>query len=381
MTRHIPFLDLASLHAQFREELTAAFLRVLDSGRYILGEEVDAFEEEFARYCGARYCIGVGNGLDALHLILRAYGLGPGDEVIVPANTYIATWLAVSYSGATPVPVEPDPRTYNIDPGRIPEVITERTKAIIVVHLYGQPADMDPILEIGRSRGLIVIEDAAQAHGARYKGKRTGSVGDAAAFSFYPAKNLGALGDGGAVVTNDAHVAEYVRALRNYGLREKYVHEVKGFNSRLDPLQAALLRVKLRYIDEWNRRRQEIAAIYTEALNPLSPAIVLPYIQPFVEPVWHQYVLRCAERDKLRTHLRENGIETMIHYPVPPHLQPGYKEYRGQRFSITEELARTSLSLPVGPELSDGDVEYIVRSIGEWFKKPPRFWSSVKVRV
>ncbi|MEM2591324.1 MAG: DegT/DnrJ/EryC1/StrS family aminotransferase [Thermofilaceae archaeon] len=381
MTRHIPFLDLASLHAQFREELTAAFLRVLDSGRYILGEEVDAFEEEFARYCGARYCIGVGNGLDALHLILRAYGLGPGDEVIVPANTYIATWLAVSHSGATPVPVEPDPRTYNIDPGRIPEVITERTKAIIVVHLYGQPADMDPILEIGRSRGLIVIEDAAQAHGARYKGKRTGSVGDAAAFSFYPAKNLGALGDGGAVVTNDAHVAEYVRALRNYGLREKYVHEVKGFNSRLDPLQAALLRVKLRYIDEWNRRRQEIAAIYTEALNPLSPAIVLPYIQPFVEPVWHQYVLRCAERDKLRTHLRENGIETMIHYPVPPHLQPGYKEYRGQRFSITEELARTSLSLPVGPELSDGDVEYIVRSIGEWFKKPPRFWSSVKVRV
>ncbi|MEM4297266.1 MAG: DegT/DnrJ/EryC1/StrS family aminotransferase [Nitrososphaerota archaeon] len=381
MTKYIPFLDLTSLHARLREELTATFLRVLDSGRYILGEEVDAFEVEFARYCGAKYCVGVGNGLDALHLILRAYGIGPGDEVIVPANTYIATWLAVSHSGATPVPVEPDPRTYNIDPARIPDAITERTRAVIVVHLYGQPADMDPILEIGRSRGLIVIEDAAQAHGARYKGKRAGSLGDAAAFSFYPAKNLGALGDGGAVVTNDAHVAECVRLLRNYGSREKYVHEVKGFNSRLDPLQAAFLRVKLRYIDEWNRRRQEIATIYTEVLNSFSPAIVLPYIQPFMEPVWHQYVLRCAYRDRLRSHLRESGIETLIHYPVPPHLQCGYKEYKGQRFPVAEELAKTSLSLPVGPELSDEDVEYIVRSIGEWFEKPARFGSSLKVRV
>jgi len=365
MGRQLPFLDLASLHAGLEDELTAAFHRVLRSGRYILSEEVEAFEEEFASYCGARYCVGVGSGLDALHLILRACGIGPGDEVIVPANTFIATWLAVSHAGAIPVPVEPDPRTYNIDPARIPGAITGRTKAIIAVHLFGQPADMDPIVEIARLHRLVVIEDAAQAHGAKYKGRRAGSLGDAAAFSFYPAKNLGALGDGGAVVTDDAALADRVRILRNYGSREKYVHEVKGFNSRLDPLQAALLRVKLKYLDLWNARRGAVAAAYTRGLAPLSPPLILPAVHPDAEPVWHQYVIRCAERDSLRTHLARCGIETLVHYPIPPHCQQAYRDRRGARLPAAEDLAATSLSLPICIEPGE-DVSYVVQSIRRW---------------
>ena len=368
MGRQVPFLDLASLHAGLEDELTAAFHRVLRSGRYILGEEVEAFEEEFAGYCGARYCVGVGSGLDALHLILRAYGIGPGDEVIVPANTYIATWLAVSHAGAVPVPVEPDPRTYNIDPAGIPGAVTERTRAVIAVHLFGQPADMDPIVEVARSHGLVVIEDAAQAHGARYKGRRVGSLGDAAAFSFYPAKNLGALGDGGAVVTGDAALADRVRVLRNYGSREKYVHEVKGFNSRLDPLQAAFLRVKLKHLDVWNAGRSAVAAAYTRELAPLSPPLVLPAVHPDAEPVWHQYVVRCADRDGLRAHLARCGIETMVHYPIPPHRQRAYGDLRGARLRVAEDLAATSLSLPVCIE-PGGDVAYVVQSIRGWIEE------------
>ena len=263
----IPFLDLRASYLELKTALDSAFQRVMASGWYILGEELKAFEAEFAEYCNVKYCVGVGNGLDALHLILRAMDIGQGDEVIVPSNTFIATWLAVSYAGATPVPVEPDEATYNIDPSKIEAAITEKTKAIMPVHLYGQPADMDPILKIAARHHLKVIEDAAQAHGARYKGKRTGSLGDAAGFSFYPGKNLGAFGDGGAVTTNDSTLAERVRRLSNYGSQVKYAHDVKGFNSRLDELQAALLRVKLRHLDAWNGRRRQIAAQYLRKLN------------------------------------------------------------------------------------------------------------------
>jgi dTDP-4-amino-4,6-dideoxygalactose transaminase len=365
MGRQVPFLDLASLHAELEAELTAAFHRVVRSGCYILSEEVEAFEQEFADYCAAKYCVGVGSGLDALHLILRAYGIGPRDQVIVPANTYIATWLAVSHTGACPVPVEPDPRTNNIDPVGIPAAITEHTKAVIAVHLFGQPADMDPIVAVARAHGLVVIEDAAQAHGARYKGRRVGTLGDAAAFSFYPAKNLGALGDGGAVVTNDAALADRVRVLRNYGSREKSVHEVKGFNSRLDPLQAAFLRVKLKYLEHWNAKRAAIAAQYTRRLAALSPPVGLPHVHPAAEPVWHQYVIRCSLRDHLKTHLAQCGIETMIHYPIPPHRQQAYEEISRATFPITTALAHTSLSLPIGTT-SEAEVEHVVQAIGQW---------------
>ena len=262
----IPFLDLKAASTELREELDAAYHRVMDSGWYILGEEVDAFEAEWAAYCGVRYCVGVGNGLDALHLILRAMDIGTGDEVIVPSNTYIATWLAVSYAGATPVPVEPDPRTFNLDPTRVEAAITPRTRALLPVHLYGQPADMDGLLEVARRHDLRVVEDAAQAHGATYKGRRCGGLADAAGFSFYPGKNLGALGDAGAVTTDDDRIADRVRALRNYGSRRKYYHDEKGYNSRLDPLQAAFLRVKARHLDEWNGRRAELASRYNLGL-------------------------------------------------------------------------------------------------------------------
>ncbi len=263
---NVPFLDLKTPYYEIKEELDAAWHRVMASGWYVLGQEVESFEHEFAAYCEAKHCVGVGNGLDALYLILRAMEIGPGDEVIVPSNTYIATWLAVSMTGATPVPVEPDEVSYNIDPALIEAAITTRTKAILPVHLYGLPADLEPILKIASRHGLRVLEDAAQAHGARYKGKRIGAHGDAVAWSFYPGKNLGAFGDGGAVTTNDRHLAEKLRALRNYGSRVKYVNEVKGVNSRLDPLQAAVLRVKLKYLDEWNERRKRVASLYLERL-------------------------------------------------------------------------------------------------------------------
>jgi len=302
----------------------------------------------------------VGDGLEALHLTLRAMNVGSGDEVIVPANTYIATWLAVSYAGAKPVPVEPDEKTYNLDPGRIEAAVTARTKAIIPVHLYGQPADMDPINEIAERYGLKVIEDAAQAHGARYKGRRVGSLGHAAAFSFYPSKNLGALGDGGAVVTSDSALAEKVRVLRNYGSRVKYHNEVKGFNSRLDELQAALLRVKLAKLDEWNAQRGLIAAQYSCELREVK-GLVLPHVPEWAQPVWHLYVVRHHGRDALQQHLQAAGVGTLIHYPVPPHLSPAYSELAcgPGAFPTTERLANEALSLPMFPTMSEEQLAYV----------------------
>lgn len=363
----VKFLDLKSPYIELKDELDRAYKRVMESGWYILGKECEAFEKEFAEYCGTKYCIGVGNGLDALHLILRAYGIGEGDEVIVPANTYIATWLAVSYAGAKPVPVEPNEKTYNINPTLIEQVITERTKAIIAVHLYGQPADMDSINDLAKKYNLKVIEDAAQAHGAKYKSQRAGSLGDAAGFSFYPGKNLGAVGDGGAVTTNDQLLAEKIKILRNYGSKIKYYNEIKGFNSRLDELQAALLRVKLSKLDDWNERRSKIVNIYLRSLQNCNE-IVLPYIPKWAEPSWHLFTVRCTKRDELRSYLHKNGIDTLIHYPIPPHLSEAYLEmgYKVSDFPITEQIAKSVLSLPIGPHISDIDVMEITTRINDY---------------
>lgn len=353
---NIPFLDLKAPYLELREELDAAYTRVMNSGWYILGDEVAAFEREFAEYCGVRHCIGVGNGLDALHLILRAMEIGVGDEVIVPSNTYIATWLAVSQTGAVPVPVEPDGRTWNIDPDRIEAAITSRTRAILAVHLYGQAAEMTRIKAIARRHNLRLIEDAAQAHGALCHGKKVGGLGDAAGFSFYPGKNLGALGDGGAVTTNDDGLAERIRILRNYGSRQKYVNEVKGVNSRLDELQAALLRVKLLRLDEWNQRRQRAASRLLEGLA--DSGLGLPYLAEGCTSVWHLFVVRCPDRDGLQAQLGGEGIGTLIHYPVPPHLQDAYSElgYSLGSFPQAEQLADEVLSLPMGPHIDDGQI-------------------------
>jgi dTDP-4-amino-4,6-dideoxygalactose transaminase len=362
----IPFLRLRDASFDLKEELDAAYARVLASGWYILGEEVEAFEREFAAYCGARYCVAVGNGLDALHLILRALDIGPGAEVIVPTNTFIATWLAVSYAGATVVPVEPDPSTFNLDPARVRQAITGRTRALIPVHLYGQAADMDAINAVARENGLKVIEDAAQAHGARYKRTVAGHLGDAAAFSFYPAKNLGALGDAGAVVTDDEQIAEAVSMLRNYGSRAKYQNDAKGINSRTDPLQAAFLRVKLRHLDEWNDRRQRLAALYSERLAHV-PGLIIPHVPPWADPVWHLFVIRCEERDALRAHLQDRGIGTQIHYPVPPHLSGAYRgDWAPGSFPIAEQLAATVLSLPIGPHLQVQDACAVAAACAEF---------------
>lgn len=359
----IPFLDLKAPHVELRAELQAAFERVLDSGWYIQGNELKQFEQEFAEYCEVEHCIGVGNGLDALHLILRAYGIGKGDEVIVPSNTYIATWLAASYADATPIPVEPDLRTYNIDPTLIEAAITPRTKAIMVVHLYGQPADMDAINAIAKKHNLKVIEDAAQAHGARYKGRRVGTLGDAAGFSFYPGKNLGAIGDGGAVTTNDAELAKKIRVLGNYGSQVKYHNEVKGYNSRLDELQAALMRAKLKTLDEWNGRRKTIAAQYLREMAGCN--LVLPFVPEWADPVWHLFVVRTQTRAALQANLLQQGVSTMIHYPIPPHLQPAYAElnYKQGDFPIAEVIHREVLSLPIGPHLDAHNAAALIAAV------------------
>ena len=359
---NVPFLDLRSAYRELQVELEAAWRRVMESGWYILGEEVEAFECEFAAYCGAKYCVGVANGLDALILILRGYEIGPDSEVIVPANTYIATWLAISYVGATPVPVEPDSHTYNLDPGRIEAAITARTRAIIPVHLYGQPAEMETIRDIAHRHGLRVIEDAAQAHGGAVGGKRAGNLADAAAFSFYPSKNLGAFGDAGAIVTNDDKLAERVRVLRNYGSRVKYYNEVKGVNSRLDAIQASCLRVKLKHLEDWNGRRGNIAQRYLEALNG-CPDVIVPGVAAGAEPVWHLFVIRHLRRDKLQKHLHEAGVGTLVHYPVPPHLSEAYASsgWKQGDFPITEELANTVLSIPIGPHLDDVAIAEVIR--------------------
>ena len=364
MSPKIPFLDLKNINLGSSNELTLAFNRVIQSGSYVLGSEVSAFEGEFADYCGVKHCIGVGNCLDALHLILRGYGIGEGDEVIVPSNTYIATWLAVNYAGATPVPVEPDVRTYNLDPLRIEAKITKRTRAIMAVHLYGQAADMDGINDVAARHGLKVIEDAAQAHGARYKGLKAGNLGDAAGFSFYPGKNLGALGDAGAVTTNDARLAEQVRLLRNYGSKIKYHNELKGFNSRLDELQAAFLREKLKVLDQQNDQRRTVAAQYLQALARVD-GIVLPGVPAWAEPVWHLFVIRHPQRDRLMKLLAEKGIGSLIHYPYPPHLQPAYADMGLQQgaLPISELIHREVVSLPMWPGMSRAQVETVADAV------------------
>jgi dTDP-4-amino-4,6-dideoxygalactose transaminase len=359
--RSVPFLDLGKLHGSIRPQLDTAYRRVMDSGWFIMGPELEAFESEFAAYSDVKHCIGVGNGLEALHLLLRAYGIGPGDEVIVPSNTFIATWLAVTQCGATPIAVEPDPVTYNIDPALIAAAINARTRAIMPVHLYGQTADMDPINELATKHGLTVIEDAAQAQGARYKGRRAGSLGHAAGTSFYPGKNLGALGDSGAVLTNDDEIARKVRRLRNYGSTVKYQHDLVGYNSRLDELQAAFLRVKLTVLDQWNERRREIAAQYSNMLAGAD--LGLPRVPAYAEPVWHLYVIRSKQRDVLRAHLERQGVSTVIHYPVPPHKQNCYR-YLGLRdFPIAEALANEALSLPMSPMMTEEDICYVLAQL------------------
>lgn len=360
----VPFLDLKSPYIELRDELDAAYRRVMESGWYILGEEATAFEKEFAEHCGAKFCVGVGNGLEALHLILRAYGIGEGDEVIVPTNTYIATWLAVSYAGAKPVPVEPIEREYNIDPNRIEAAITPRTKAILPVHLYGLAADVDPILSLAERFNLKVVEDAAQAQGAQYKGRSAGNLCHAAGFSFYPGKNLGALGDAGAAMTNDEALADKARTLRNYGSKVKYYNEAKGYNSRLDEMQAAFLRVKLKRLDEWNARRARIASFYLEALSDVED-LILPAFPDRSSPVWHIFPVRHPRRDELQAHLKANGVDTLIHYPVPPHLSGAYADmgYSRGAFPIAEAIADSELSLPMGPHLGEGDAERVVEVI------------------
>lgn len=360
----VPFLDLKASYTELQGELDAAYRRVAGRGWFVLGQEVEAFESEFAAYCGAAHCVGVANGLDALHLILRALGIGPGDDVIVPSNTYVATWLAVTQVGATPVPVEPDPRTYNLDPARIEAAITPRTKAVLPVHLYGQAAEMHRINAVAAAHGLKVVEDAAQAHGARCGGRAAGALGDAAGFSFYPGKNLGALGDAGAVVTDDAALADAVRVLRNYGSRTKYYNETLGYNSRLDELQAALLRVKLPKLDEWNARRKRVAARYLAGLAG-APDVVLPAVAPQTEPVWHLFVIRHPQRDLLAEHLKAQGVGTLIHYPLPPHLQQAYAQLNlgPGDFPLAERMAREVLSLPMGPHVSDADADRVIAAV------------------
>jgi len=363
----VSFLNLGRLNGSIRPALDAAYQRVMASGWYITGPEVEAFESEFARYSGAAHCVGVGNGLDALTLLLRAYGIGPGDEVLVPSNTFIATWLAVSQCGATPVPVEPDPGTYNMDPVRAEAALTPRTRAIMPVHLYGQTADMDPLMELAARRQLVVIEDAAQAQGAEYKGRRAGALGHAAGTSFYPGKNLGALGDAGAVLTNDAAIAEKVRTLRNYGSRVKYEHLEAGYNTRLDELQAAFLREKLKVLEGWNAQRRAVARQYGEGLRGLP--LQLPLVPAWALPAWHLYVVATPQREALRRFLEERGIGTVIHYPKPPHLQDCYPDYREMQLPVATRLAGEVLSLPMAPDMSDSEVAEVIAAVQAFFGK------------
>ena len=360
----IPFLDLKSINLRQRSDLHTALDRVLDSGWFVLGEETSRFEREFADHCGTRHAIGVANGLDALHLVLRAWGIGPGDEVIVPSNTYIATWLAVTLSGATPAPVEPDEATCNLNPARVEAAITPRTRAIIPVHLYGQTALMTPLMALARRYGLKVLEDAAQAHGARCDGRRAGALGDAAGFSFYPGKNLGALGDGGAITTDDDSLAEQLRVLRNYGSRTKYHNEVIGYNSRLDELQSAFLRAKLPLLDADNARRAEIAAQYHEGFAGVD-GLVLPAVAAGCDPVWHVYAIRHRQRDALAKALAQAGVGTVIHYPVAPHAQPAYKSLGilPGALPIAERIHAQVLSLPIGPTMTEADVQSVVKAL------------------
>lgn len=359
----VPFLDLRPGYDELRDEIDAAVTRVLASGWYIGGGEVEAFEAAFADYCTARNCVGVANGLDAIHLVLRALGIGRDDEVIVASNSYIATVLAVVMCGAKPVMVEPDRATFNLDPERIEAAITGKTRAILPTHLYGQPADLDPIIATARKHGLRLIEDAAQAQGARYKGRRIGAHSDAVCWSFYPTKNLGAMGDAGAVTTDDPELARKIRILGNYGCSTRYVSEVRGVNSRLDPLQAAVLTAKLRHLDAWNDRRRERAARYAREI--IGAGIVLPQVPEWADPVWHLFVVQSEERDRLQQRLAVAGVQTLVHYPVPPHLQGACTDlgYSRGDFPIAEKLADTVLSLPIGPHLSDDDASQVIEAV------------------
>ena len=362
----IPFVTFLPMEKELNDDLRGAFDRVFTRSWYIGGVEDEAFEKAFAEYCDAKYCVGVGNGLDALMLALKALGIGEGDEVIVPSNTYIATALAVTYVGATPVFVEPDIRTFNINPALIEAAITEKTKAIMPVHLYGQACDMDPIMEIAKKHGLKVVEDCAQAHGATYKGQKVGTFGDAAGFSFYPGKNLGALGDAGAVVTNDKELADMIRALGNYGSDYKYHHIYKGNNSRLDELQAALLAAKLPHLERMNVERRRVASKFTEGIRNLK--VVTPFVLPDCVPVWHIYGIRCAERDALEKHLNEKGIGTNKHYPIPMHLQECYKDLNIPKgaLPIAEEISSTELSIPMYYGMTDEEIQYIIDAINSF---------------
>ncbi len=362
---HLPLVDLGAQQKALADELVPKLTALLDRTDWILGEELSAFECEFADFCGTRYAIGTDSGMSALELALRAFGVGPGDEVITAANTFVATALAVSHTGARPVLVDVDPDTYTMSPPLVEEAITRRTRAIIPVHLYGHPVEMAPIMEIAEEHELLVLEDACQAHGARVDGKRVGSIGHAGAFSFYPAKNLGALGDGGALVTDDEELADAVRTLRDYGQRAKYEHVVKGFNRRLDTLQAAILRVKLRRLEEWNDRRRTRAALYSRVLA--DARVVVPRPAEAVEPVWHLYVIRAAARDRLRATLAADGVQTGIHYPIPIHRQPAYRDlgYPRGAFPVTERYAEEILSLPMYPELDDVAVARVAATVVE----------------
>ncbi|MDP3499187.1 MAG: DegT/DnrJ/EryC1/StrS family aminotransferase [Myxococcales bacterium] len=360
---HVPFLELRRGYDELKAELDAALSRVMSSGWYILGAETRAFEEEFAAYCGTKYGIGVGNGLDALVLILRALDVGPGDEVIVPSNTFIATWLAVSQVGATPVPVEPDPHTFNLDPASVAGALTSRTKVLMPVHLYGQTADMASIVELAKSHGIKVVEDAAQAHGARFEGRRAGGLADAAGFSFYPGKNLGAFGDGGMVTTDDSALAARVRLLRNYGSRVKYEHLEQGTNSRLDEIQAAVLRVKLAHLDRGNERRREVASRYLRELNGVG--IGLPIVLNRAEPVWHLFVVRSSQRDAFVAALKARGVEVGIHYPAHPAAQRAYRSIDSPSLPIADALSKSVVSLPISPWIQDDEVTHVIASVIE----------------
>lgn len=362
----IPFLDMKSVYAELKTDLDAAYHRVMESGWFVLGKEVEAFEAEYAAFCGTKHCVGLANGLEALELVLRAWDLGPGDEVIVPSNTYVATWLAISAVGAKIVPVEPTPGGPNIDPDRIEAAITPRTRAIMPVHLYGEPADMEAIGALAARHGLKVVEDVAQAQGARVRGRRTGSLGDAGAHSFFPSKNIGAFGDGGAVTTDDDALAERLRVLRNYGSRVKYVNLERGYNSRLDEMQAAFLRVRLAKLDEWNERRRLVAARYDDRLAGIA-GLGLPRVPQWAEPVWHLYVVRTPRRADLIKALEKRGIGSLIHYPIPPHLQQAYADLNISKgsYPLAEELAETVLSLPMGPHMPHNAVDEVANVIRE----------------
>lgn len=360
----IKFLDLKKINNRYREEIDSRIKNILDKGWYLQGEENENFTKNFANFCGTKFALGVANGLDALNLIIKAYGFGNGDEIIVPANTYIATILAISENGCIPILVEPDIKTYNINPDSIEEKITTKTKAIMVVHLYGQAVQMEKIWKIAKKYNLKIIEDSAQAHGAIYQENRTGNLGDASGFSFYPGKNLGCIGDGGAVTTNDEELFNKIKAIANYGSDRKYHHIYKGVNSRLDEIQAAVLDIKLKHLDSDNNKRREISKYYRE--NIKNSKIILPETYDEKSHVWHIFAVRTQNRDEFQKYLTEKGIQTIIHYPTPPHKQRAYKEWNNLSFPITEEIHNTILSLPISPVMTDSEIEKVVEVVNEY---------------